>query len=182
MPSGEFRTGQLSSGSATVDGYAAVYDQWTQIGGAFMERLRPGCFRMSMQEEPDILALWHHKWEWVLGRTTSGTLRLFDEAKGLRFELDLDERTPDGARALGTVERGDVAGCSLLMQPTVEEWEDTGTGLPRRTIVEAWLYEITLTPIPAYPQTSVMLTGAQNNANARRRRAEAAMRMRGISV
>lgn len=148
-----------------------------------MERLKPGCFRMSLKEEPDVLALWHHKWEWVLGRTTSGTLRLFDEATGLRFELDIDERTPDGARALGTVDRGDVAGCSFLMQPTAEEWEDTGNGLPRRTITEAWLYEVTLTPIPAYPQTSVSVTRSTiNAANASRRRAEAAMRRRGIPL
>jgi HK97 family phage prohead protease len=178
----EIREGMLSAGGHTASGFAAVYNTWTNIGGAFEERLAPGIFARSLREEPDVLALWSHKYDLVLGRTTSDTLRLFDEPKGLRFELDLDERTPDGARAIGTVDRGDVAGCSFQMVPVAETWEDNGIGLPRRTITEAYLFEITLTPIPAYPQTSVKLTSrSDNRANAYRRRAEA-MRRRGISI
>ena len=181
MVGSETRSGELSSadGSTLVTGNAAVFGAWTTIGGAFRERLAPGCFTKSLRDHPDVLALWNHDWSLVLGRTTSGSLRLFDEPTGLRFELDLDHRTPDGQRALGTVDRGDVAGCSFAMQPRVEEWEDPGNVLPHRTILEASIFEITLTPVPAYPQSSVTLARS-NSINAARRRAEAAMRRRRI--
>lgn len=182
MQRSETRNGTLTSDGAVAVGFAAVYDQWTVIGGQFKERLAPGVFAKSLREEPDVLALWCHDSSAVLGRTTSGTLRLFDERKGLRFELDLDARTPDGARAFGTLDRRDVSGCSFLMLPTAEVWEDPGEGLPKRTITEALLFEITLTPTPAYAQTVASIRSSDNAANASRRRAEAAMRRRGIPV
>jgi uncharacterized protein len=181
---GETRDGEVANAGATAVGFAAVYNQWTTIGGAFRERLAPGIFARSLREEPDVLALWCHDPDAVLERVSAGTLRLFDEPKGLRFELDLDARTPDGARAFGTVDRRDVSGCSFLMIPTAESWEDDGQGLPRRTITEAVILEVTLTPLPAYPQTDVSIRGGArsivNAANASRRRAEAAMRRRGM--
>jgi HK97 family phage prohead protease len=180
LPEIETRDGAATVAGATASGFAVRYNAWTTIAGAFRERIAPGAFRKSLSD--DILALWHHDYARVLGRTSAGTLRLDDRSDGLWFDLDLDARTPDGLTAAATVDRGDVRGCSFGFAVTEESWSDPGAGLPERTIEEAVLFEVTLTAIPAYEQTTVALDRATNSVNARRRRAEAAMRRRGIPI
>ena len=51
----------------------------------------------------------------MLGRTKSGTLRLFDEPQGLRFELDLPD-SPLGENVQRAVKRGDIDGASFRFE------------------------------------------------------------------
>ncbi|MGO4832885.1 HK97 family phage prohead protease [Rhizobiaceae sp. 2RAB30] len=169
-------------------GYAAVFNTWTRIASLFDERLAPGAFARTLRESPDVLALWNHEDGAVLGRTISGTLRLFEDSQGLGFELDLDPRSPVGALALSALERGDVAGCSFGFAVRAEEWDDKEMWeRPRRTITDVRLDEVTLTAFPAYPTTSASLhtsDPAANAANARRRvieRMQRDHRLRGIA-
>jgi HK97 family phage prohead protease len=101
----------------------------------------------------------------------------------LYFSLTVDPSTPEGQTALGTVGRQDVCGCSFGFRVRAEEWEDGGNRLPLRTITDVDLLEITLTAFPAYPQTTAAMRSiAASNNLAARRRIEAAMRKRGISL
>lgn len=175
--------------SATVTGYAAVTDQWTTIAGLFQERIARGAFARTLRENPNVLAIHHHDYARVLGRTTAGTLRLSEDSHGLKAEIDLDLRTPDGMTVYGTVDRGEISGMSFSFSVLAETWEDPEFGLPKRTITDLELHEVTTTAIPAYPTTSISLSRSDtnpmdNSANARRRVAEreAAMRRRGIAV
>jgi HK97 family phage prohead protease len=167
----------------TMSGHAAVFNTWTNIAGLFEERLAKGSFARTLREEPDVLALWHHQYDQVLGRTTAGTLRLWEDDIGLAYELDLDPRSPAGALALSTVERGDVSGMSFGFGVRAELWEDDDAWeRPRRTITDVSLWEITATPIPAYSTTTASVRA--DNASAARRRllskVQAAHRLRGI--
>ncbi|MCA0000925.1 MULTISPECIES: HK97 family phage prohead protease [unclassified Mesorhizobium] len=167
-----------------ISGYCVMFNSETVIAGEFRERIAPTAFDKSLREQPDVLALWSHDYDRPLARTSSGTLDLRPDRIGLWFGLNPDDTTPDGLTAIGTVRRQDVRGCSFgftVMRETWDEGDDTQ--LPLRIIEEAMLWEITLTPIPAYPETSASLSRASTNATAaveRIRRREAAHRLRGI--
>jgi HK97 family phage prohead protease len=163
----------------TVSGYAVLWDAVANIGGEFRERFAKGSLTRSLREG-DVRALIGHDRSRVVGRLSAGTLRLTEDSTGLRYEVDADLSTPDGQTIAGTVGRGDVSGVSPGFWVREENWTVNGA-LPLRTILDASLTEISIVGWPAYEQTSASLSRAANNfAAASRRRAEAAMRLRGI--
>lgn len=164
--------------TGTISGYAARYGDETTIAGMFREKLQAGCFSRSLREDPDVVALLAHDHGRVLGRVSSGTLKLRDDRIGLFFSLDADASTPSGAEAIGTVGRQDVQGCSFGMLVRAERWVDDDQSLPLRIIEDAYIYEITLTAFPAYETTSASIVSASNAAS----RAAAKMRARGIKI
>jgi HK97 family phage prohead protease len=141
----------LDTRGSTVVGYAAVYDTLSEdLGGGRRETIAPGAFAGVVGA--DVRALLNHDPNEVLGRTKSGTLRLFDEPKGLRFELDLPD-SPLGENMRSAVKRGDIDGASFQFEVGDEAWDgDT------RTIqtVKA-LHDVTLATYPAYPAASIEL-------------------------
>ncbi|ADH91619.1 phage prohead protease, HK97 family [Ancylobacter novellus DSM 506] len=166
-----------------ITGHAARFNSPAIIAGAFREFLRPGCFSRSLRETPDVLALLHHDPGRILGRVSAGTLQLREDAQGLRFELEADPSTPDGQTAIGTVSRRDIKGCSIGFRVVEEDWDTDGAGFPVRTILDVDLLEMSLVGWPAYESTNAEMV-KQRNANGAaerlRRKAEAAMRLRGI--
>lgn len=166
----------------TISGYAARFGDETVIAGEFREVIKKGAFARSIREN-DIVALLDHDSGRVLGRQSAGTLRLREDSIGLYFSLDLDDSTPEGLTAAGTVGRRDVSGCSFGFMVRAEEWLEGDTRLPLRVLTDIYCYEITLTAFPAYETTSAAVTSrARDNATAAAcRRAKAAMRLRGIT-
>jgi HK97 family phage prohead protease len=168
----------------TITGYAAVFHSETVIAGEFRERIAPGAFTRSLKER-DVVALMAHDSGRVLGRMSSGTLRLSEDAKGLRFELDADPTTPDGAAAIGLVRRQDVRGCSFGFSVRSEAWTETN-GLPLRTLTDIDLIEVTLTGFPAYEDTTAALRSLSKfrseSAERLRLKMNADQRRRGIAA
>ncbi len=141
----------LDTRGRTVVGYAAVYGTLSEdLGDGRRETIRPGAFRDVVGS--DVRGLLNHDPSQVLGRTKSGTLRLFDEPAGLRFELDLPD-SPLGQNMRTAVSRGDIDGASFSFEVGAETWEGD-----LRTIesVKA-LHDISLASYPAYPSTSLEL-------------------------
>ncbi|MDR9782282.1 HK97 family phage prohead protease [Rhizobium redzepovicii] len=167
-----------------ISGYAARFNSETTIAGEFREMLNPGCFARTLRERPDVVMILDHDTGRVVGRTTAHTLRLLEDAAGLRFELEPDPTTPSGQEAIGTVKRGDVRGCSFGFRVRAEEWVDGGNRLPLRIVKDVELFEVTLTAFPAYGDTSASFRVASSNDGAERvkAKAEAAMKARGIPV
>lgn len=136
-------------------GYAAVFGSHSQDLGGFVERILPGAFTRTLTSPDNIRALYEHDTQRLLGRVGSGTLKLSEDSKGLRFELSLPDTSY--ARDLGIlVERGDIAGCSFGFQ--VPEGGDTWemrSGQLTRDLIRVNLHEITITGNPAYLDTSV---------------------------
>jgi hypothetical protein len=140
----------LDTRGRTVVGYAAVYGSLSEDLGGFRERIAPGAFAGVM--DADVRALLNHDPNEVLGRTKSGTLRLADEQRGLRFELDLPD-SPLGENVRSAVKRGDLDGASFRFIVGDEEWQDDV-----RTVTSVKeLQDITLATYPAYPAASVEL-------------------------
>ena len=183
MQSADFETRNAGTPKTTdslIRGYAAVFNSPAVIAGQFIEQIAPGAFSETLKQG-DVLALIAHDWARVLGRQSSGTLRLKEDGVGLAFELDADLTTPSGQEIFGTVNRRDVRGCSFGFSVLEESWSDDGD-LPVRTLVRIDLGEISILANPAYEETVAWISHreADTAATAARRRCEAAQRKRGI--
>jgi HK97 family phage prohead protease len=144
-----------------ISGYASVYNRETVIAGLFRERIAPGAFAAALEGTDDVRALFNHDPNILLGRTKSGTLKLSEDKKGLRYEIALDPSDPDSQRVHSKIKRGDVDGSSFGF--TVENDDDMDWGesptkrgeLPLVTIRKVTLFDVSPVTFPAYPQTSV---------------------------
>lgn len=135
----------------TLFGYAAVFGQKANIGG-FNEVIEAGAFRRSLASGKDILCQVDHDSSAVLGRTSSGTLRLTEDSRGLRFELDVPETTK-GRDIVELAKRGDLGGMSFgfFVPEGGEKWEGN-----TRILSDVELVEISVVQsFPAYSGTSV---------------------------
>lgn len=158
---------QGDSEANAIEGYAAVFNSPTDIGGMFTEIIAPGAFADAIASNEDIRALFNHDWNNVLGRTKSGTLRLSEDARGLKFDVDLPNTTL--ARDLSeSLKRGDISQCSFGFIPTGETW-DWEPEIPVRTINSVELHEISVVSIPAYEDTEVSLRSKEANKSIEQR-------------
>ncbi|WOP14515.1 HK97 family phage prohead protease [Ottowia sp. SB7-C50] len=153
-------TGELRSNGKTLTGYAAIFNSEAVLGD-FVEVIRNGAFRNSLQSGTNIRALYHHQGDALLGTTRGGTLQLREDTKGLAFELALPDTTHGRDLAI-LVDRGDVAGCSFgfRVRDGGDRWEQRGAQLVRE-LLDVDLVEITLTADPAYADTTVALRSRQ---------------------
>lgn len=140
----------------TLSGYAARYDVETTIGDAFRERIAPGAFASAITRGDDVRALFNHDANHVLGRTTAGTLRLEEDAHGLRYTVVLPDTST--ARDLWvSVQRGDISQSSFAFSVEGQEWRSAGKGetLPLRVVTDVRLFDVSPVTYPAYGQTTV---------------------------
>ena len=152
----EYRSGSLQASTpGKLSGYAAVFSSESQDLGGFKEVVRPGAFAKSLSSGRNVRALWQHDAGVLLGTTNAKTLRLQEDRKGLRFECDLPD-TSAGRDLRVLVERGDVHGMSFGFHVIDDRWERRADGWLRE-LVEVDLKEITVTPDPAYADTTVAL-------------------------
>ncbi|WP_038207912.1 HK97 family phage prohead protease [Xenophilus azovorans] len=149
-------TGSLRSEGKTLRGYAAVFNSEADLGG-FVEVIRNGAFRKTLESGSNIRALYHHQGDALLGTTRGGTLQLREDTHGLAFTLALPDTT-HGRDLAVLVDRGDVAGCSFGFRVADggDRWEQRGAQLVRE-LLSVDLAEITLTSDPAYADTTVAL-------------------------
>ena len=149
-------TGNLRSNGKTLHGFAAIFNSEADLGG-FVEVIRNGAFRKSLEGGSNIRALYHPDGSALLGTTRGRTLQLREDPHGLAFELALPDTTHGRDLAI-LVDRGDVAGCSFgfRVPDGGERWEERGSTMVRE-LLTVDLVEITLTSDPAYQDTSVAL-------------------------
>lgn len=135
-------------------GYAAVFNSETTIGDYFVESIAPGAFSRALQGNQDIVALFNHEADHVLGRRSVGTLRLSEDGKGLAVEIDPPDTTLGRDLAI-SIGRGDINSMSFGFRVTDERWTDPENGLPRRQILGVELIEVSIVTFPAYEETSI---------------------------
>jgi HK97 family phage prohead protease len=169
-----------SEGVTTVAGYAAVFGDTAEIGDYFKEVLARGAFTATLRTA-DVRAYFDHDRGRVLGRSSTGTLRLKEDQKGLFVEIDLPD-TSDGRDVRALIERGDISGMSIGMIVTRQEWDETGD-IPVRTIHEVELREVSIVSEPAYHGTSIALRSLDDARKERRQQNfSAAARRVGMKV
>jgi HK97 family phage prohead protease len=162
-------------------GYAAVFDTPTEIGNFFREQISPGAFASAIADD-DIRALFDHDSALVLGRNRAGTLRLSEDDKGLRVEIDVPETTI-GNDLLVSMKRGDINQMSFGFQVLKETWDDEQTP-PLRTLDKVSLFDVSVVTYPAYPEAGVSVRAKDHageilkKSNARPTAIAVAMRMK----
>lgn len=133
-----------------IAGYAAVFNTLSVDLWGFREKIAPGAFAGSLQD--DVRALWNHETGIVLGRTKSGTLRLAEDDVGLAIEID----PPSSAgNYIETIERGDVDQMSFAFRTLEQTWDEDDDGVLIRTLLKVKLHEVSPVTFPAYPATAV---------------------------
>ena len=157
-----------------IVGYASVFYKPDDAGtefelweGAF-ERIMPGTFKRAIDERADVMGLFNHSGDRVLGRTASGTMRLKEDSVGLFYEIDAPD-TPTAAEVIELVERGDVDGSSFAFRITDEEWR-TEDSIEIREITGVILFDVGPVVWPAYKASTTGLRGLLDCTEARESR------------
>lgn len=151
------RVEKRSDGSPLIVGYAAVFYREGEPGTAFKiwddveERIMPGAFDKAIQGD-DVRALFNHCPDFVLGRSTAGTLRLSVDEKGLRYEIDPPD-TQAARDVLAMLKRGDVSGSSFAFVERSRTIRET-PGLYIIELNDVELFDVGPVTYPAYPATS----------------------------
>ena len=137
-----------ASNGPTVSGYAAVFNQVTDLGKMY-ERIEPGAFDGA--DMSDVRLLINHE-GLPLARTASGTMALLIDERGLKYVATLD--TTEQAHALASAaRRGDVSQSSFAFTIDRQRFEEHN-GKPLR-IIERVGTVLDVSPVtyPAYPGT-----------------------------
>ena len=136
----------------TLTGYAAKFNEPSEPL-PFIERIKPGAFKRSINSRNDVKLLWNHNTDMVLGSTRAGTLTLKEDEVGLRVTALLPD-TSFGRDARVSIARGDVTGFSFgfTVPAGGDSWSADGS---ERTLKSIRLMEVsTGVAFPAYPSTN----------------------------
>ena len=147
---------QDDNGRTVIRGYAAVFESESQDLGGFVEIVERGAFDDVMRSNPDVFGKYNH--ERVIGRTTSGTMRLTVDERGLRYEIDPPRSAAD---VVELIERGDVRGSSFAFRsnPKDEAWQRDANGRMIRRIKKfSYLGDAGPVDTPAYLATETYVS------------------------
>jgi len=154
LPASELRF-DTSGDTPKITGYAAVFSQWTDIGGMFREQVAPGAFKKTLKEA-DVRALWNHDPNYVLGRNKAGTLKLREDDKGLAVEIDpVDSNWSNDLMA--SMKRGDVSQMSFgfTVNKADDDYDEN-----TRVLRDVSLFDVSVVTYPAYPTTTAQVRSA----------------------
>lgn len=161
----EFRT--RDEGGPVIEGYFSVFNRDYELWPGAVEQVAPGAFRETLGG--DIRALANHDTRLVLGRTTTGTLTLREDDKGLFGTIKVNEQDSDAMNLYARVQRGDVSQCSFGFDILDEEFTERSDGSVLWTIRKVKLYEVSVVTFPAYVETAVSARKEEVDTIRRRR-------------
>jgi HK97 family phage prohead protease len=158
FPALELRTAVPEAEGETrphIVGHAAVFNTLSDMLWGFREIIAPGAFKDAIAKS-DVRALLNHEPSFVLGRKKNGTLKLWEDERGLAIDIDPPE-TQWADDLLISIGRGDIDQMSFGFTVAEDSW-DTVNGETRRTIIRVdELYDVSPVTFPAYPQTDAAL-------------------------
>ena len=136
----------------TVEGYAMLYDQ-PSVPMPFVEYIDRGA--LDNVDLSKVLLLYGHDLNSVLARSDAENLQLRADDKGLWFQATLPDTTL-GRDTYTNVTNGNLKGCSVGFKIGDDKWLQGNDGKVIHHIRSFdQLIEISITPIPAYTETSV---------------------------
>lgn len=134
-----------------VSGHAAVFGQLSEDLGGFREMISPKAFDNVLDN--DVRAFFNHDPNFLLARTSSGTLKLAVDKKGLSYSFDVPDTTA-GRDLLVSMNRGDITQSSFAFTVEKDSWSNKD-GKEIRTIEKVGrLYDVSPVSIPAYPSAN----------------------------
>ena len=158
----------------TVTGYAAVFNSETTLRDGrhvrLRERIEPGAFGAVLASRPDVHLLIGHDLNYPLARTGvrgPGALDLNQDDHGLRMHAKLNPRVSYARDLVEQMRAGvvDQMSFGFTVPPDGETFEhgelEDGRSDTLRTIRQIGrLFDVTITPAGAYPDTSVAVRSA----------------------
>lgn len=133
----------------TFEGYAAVFNSDSEPL-PFIERIQPGAFRKSLQSRNEIKLLWNHDAGEPLASVRGGTLKLWEDATGLRAWARI-ANTTRGRDVAELIRSGTIDSMSFGFNVIKDSWSDDGNV---RTLEQVRVFEISLVAFPAYTATA----------------------------
>lgn len=152
----------LDSGGHEISGYAIVFNQPSEDLG-FIEYITPGA--LDKVDLKQLLLLYGHDFNNILARADSGTLTTKVDDKGLFFNAKIPNTTL-GTDVFNNIENGNIKGASFRFDVAEDgdEWNTDENGQLIHTVTQiSNLPEISLTPYPAYSETSVQIERSKEN-------------------
>ena len=163
-PDAELTIETRANGTQVLTGYAAVYNRFSlplrEGGSQFREIILPGAFDKILNRQrgkSDVVALLNHDANLILGRTSSGTLELSSDDKGLRYTVTPPD-TQVGRDTMELVRRRDLRGSSFAfsLEPGKgDKWTSDEQGSIRQVREVSSLVDVSVVLTPAYPASSV---------------------------
>lgn len=140
-------------------GYAAVFNSFSVDFGGWKELIRAGAFSKSLSKNPDVRFLINHG-DLPLARTSSGTMTLMEDKRGLLVEARLDNSDPDVRRLMPKMKRGDIDQMSFAFRTIEDNWRRE-PGLDIRELHEVDINDgdVSIVTYPAYQATEASLRG-----------------------
>lgn len=168
---GDAQTPAAFVGQAIVCGVRSV-----SLGGPgfrFVEIIDPAA--LDETDMSDVIGVFNHDADQLLGRTTNGTLTLTrTDDGGLAYRIPYDSEDPDHVRVMRKIVRGDVVGSSFLFTCEEDEWEE------EKTADGGSLYVRTVTRIGTLYDVCPVTNPAYNDSKAAQRSHDAIARMKGM--
>jgi HK97 family phage prohead protease len=181
-PSGvEYRTGTLRNDSQgdemALVATATSYNVLSSNLGGFREKIAPSAFTRSLANDADVKCLLNHSANHILGRTKSGTLKVWSDSIGLHYRCQLDRNQQMHRDLHAAIRRGDISECSFSFSipDGGDSWEETDGAdniYAIRTVRDCDLLDVSPVVYPAYAAagaTSVAARHAGAVSDAQRR-------------
>ena len=156
MPDAELTIETRASGQTAIVGYAARFNVLSLDLGGFREMILPGAFDKVLSRQrgkQDVIAVFNHDPNILLGRTSSGTLELSSDDKGLKYSV-----TPPAERAdiISLILRKDLRGSSFAFTVSKdgESYASDASGAVRSISQISGLYDVGPVVSPAYPSST----------------------------
>jgi HK97 family phage prohead protease len=142
----------------TVEGYASVFNSMSEDLGGFREIILPGAFKNALGD--DVRALYNHDSNYLLARTTSGTLELKEDDKGLYYRFEMPN-TSYGNDLLELYRRGDLTQSSFGFTVEKDSWRMEDGQHVRYIESVSSLFDVSPVVYPAYTAASSGLRSAE---------------------
>jgi HK97 family phage prohead protease len=148
-----------ASGSVTIRGYAARYNEYSDDLGGFREVIDPGAFDdVLADKQTDVRALINHEGVPLArfrGDREDNTLSIESDGSGLRYSFELDMGDP-AARSLAlSMQRGDIDQSSFRFRAVGgAKFIERDGGMVRQVSRVTSLRDVSIVTFPAYPTTS----------------------------
>lgn len=141
-----------------IIGYAAKFNTRSNNLGGFVEVIAPGAFDGVLED--DVRGLFNHDRGIVLGRTTSGTLKLEQDEAGLRYEIIPPDTQTVRDLVLEPMKRKDITQSSFAFRLPSDgyRWDEDDDGVYVRTITRvSKLLDVSPVTYPAYNDTEASM-------------------------
>ena len=141
--SGEVRAEQQGEQPTRIIGYGSVFNSRSEPLWGFREIIKPGAFDDVLGD--DIRGLFNHDPNFILGRSSSGTLNVNVDDKGLRYDIAAPDTQTIRDLVLAPMMRGDIN--------DGENWYQDDEGIVIREINRfSRLFDVSPVTYPAYQE------------------------------